>query len=132
MLLLAASAEQHSVHPLAVAIHKYVKEHEWTVPQHKTSKTVVARGMSATVPAFEDYQGGEVLVGSAKFMVESGVTGMDQFLLEDLTMGYIYVACNGTGQLLKDFIILAIPSLNAMPTRSWMGLLDAGLESGIF
>ena len=73
MLLLAASAEQHSVHPLAVAIHKYVKEHEWTVPQHKTSKTVVARGMSATVPAFEDYQGGEVLVGSAKFMVESGV-----------------------------------------------------------
>ena len=95
MLLLAASAEQHSVHPLAVAIHKYVKEHEWTVPQHKTSKTVVARGMSATVPAFEDYQGGEVLVGSAKFMTESGVTGMDQFLLEDLTMGYIYVACNG-------------------------------------
>lgn len=95
MLLLAASAEQHSVHPLAVAIHKYVKEHEWTVPQHKTSKTVVARGMSATVPAFEDYPGGEVLVGSAKFMTESGVTGMDQFLLEDLTMGYIYVACNG-------------------------------------
>lgn len=95
MLLLAASAEQHSVHPLAVAIHKYVKEHEWTVPQHKTSKTVVARGMSATVPAFEDYQGGEVLVGSAKFMTESGVAGMDQFLLEDLTMGYIYVACNG-------------------------------------
>ena len=95
MLLLAASAEQHSVHPLAVAIHKYVKEHEWTVPQHKTSKTVVDRCMCATVPAFEDYQGGEVLVGSAKFMVESGVTGMDQFLLEDLTMGYIYVACNG-------------------------------------
>ncbi len=95
MLLLAASAEQHSVHPLAVAIQKYVKEHEWTVPQHKTSKTVVARGMSATVPAFEDYQGGDVLVGSAKFMVESGVAGMDQFILEDLTMGYIYVACNG-------------------------------------
>ena len=95
MLLLAASAEQHSVHPLAVAIHKYVKEHEWTVPQHKTSKTVVARGMSATVPAFEDYQGGEVLVGSAKFMVESGVAGIDKFTLEDLTMGYIYVACNG-------------------------------------
>ncbi len=95
MLLLAASAEQHSVHPLAVAIHKYVKEHEWTVPQHKTSKTVVARGMSATVPAFEDYQGGEVLVGSAKFMAESGVAGIDKFTLEDLTMGYIYVACNG-------------------------------------
>ncbi len=95
MLLLAASAEQHSVHPLAVAIHKYVKEHSWTVPQHKTSKTVVARGMSAVVPAFEDYEGGDVLVGSAKFMIESGVTGLDQFVLEDLTMGYIYVSCNG-------------------------------------
>ncbi len=95
MLLLAASAEQHSVHPLAVAIHKYVKEHSWTVPQHKTSKTVVARGMSAVVPAFEEYEGGDVLVGSAKFMSESGVTGLDQFVLEDLTMGYIYVSCNG-------------------------------------
>ena len=51
MLLLAASAEQHSVHPLAVAIQKYVKEKGWTVPQHEDSQTVVARGMLATVPA---------------------------------------------------------------------------------
>ena len=46
MLLLAASAEQHSVHPLAVAIHKYVKEHEWTVPQ--LIDMVENPGMSAT------------------------------------------------------------------------------------
>lgn len=44
MILLAASAEQHSVHPLAVAIQKYVKEHGWTTPQHTDSKTIVARG----------------------------------------------------------------------------------------
>lgn len=95
MLLLAASAEQHSVHPLAVAIQRYVKEHDWIVPQHKSSKTVVARGMRAVVPAFEEYEGGDVLVGSAKFMLESGVTGLDRFVLEDLAMGYIYVSCNG-------------------------------------
>ena len=29
---LAGSAEQHSVHPLAVAIQKYVKANAWEVP----------------------------------------------------------------------------------------------------
>ena len=38
MILLAASAEQHSVHPLAVAIQKYVKEQGWTTPQHTRQK----------------------------------------------------------------------------------------------
>ena len=42
-VLLAASAELHSVHPLAVAIQKYVKEHDWQTPHHKSSKTIVAR-----------------------------------------------------------------------------------------
>lgn len=95
MLLLAASAEQHSVHPLAIAIHKYVKANEWTVPQHKTSKTVVARGMTAIVPEFEGFDGGDILVGSYKFMAENHVTGLDTFKLEDKTMGYIYVSRNG-------------------------------------
>ncbi|MGP1586039.1 MAG: heavy metal translocating P-type ATPase, partial [Schwartzia sp. (in: firmicutes)] len=44
-ILLAASAEMHAVHPLAVAIQQYVKMRGWDVPQHKSSKTVVARGM---------------------------------------------------------------------------------------
>ena len=73
LILLAASAEQHSVHPLAVAIQNYVNEHEWTAPQHLKSETVVARGMTAVVPDFENYRGGEILVGSKKFMIESGV-----------------------------------------------------------
>ena len=50
MILLAASAEMHSVHPLAVAIQKYVKNHKWTTPAHDTSETIVARGMRAVVP----------------------------------------------------------------------------------
>ena len=73
MLLLAASAEQHSVHPLAVAIQKYVKEKGWTVPQHEDSQTVVARGMLATVPDFAAYHGGTIRVGSKKFLAENGV-----------------------------------------------------------
>jgi cation-transporting P-type ATPase C len=95
LLLLAASAEHHSVHPLAVAIQKYVKDKEWTVPQHKSSKTIVARGMTAVVPDFEEYKGGEVLVGSAKLMQERKVSGMEQITVEDITMGYIYVSRDG-------------------------------------
>lgn len=95
LLLLAASAEHHSVHPLSVAIQKYVKDKEWTVPQHKSSKTIVARGMTAVVPDFEEYKGGEVLVGSAKLMKERKVSGMEQITVEDITMGYIYVSRDG-------------------------------------
>ena len=95
ILLLAASAEHHSVHPLAVAIQKYVKDKSWTVPQHKSSKTIVARGMTAVVPDFEGFRGGDVLVGSAKLMKERKVVGMDQITIENLTMGYIYVARDG-------------------------------------
>ncbi|BAL81947.1 putative cation transport ATPase [Selenomonas ruminantium subsp. lactilytica TAM6421] len=73
MILLASSAEQHSVHPLAVAIQKYVEEQEWTSPQHKSSKTIVARGMQAEVPDFEGYKGGLIRVGSAKFLRENGI-----------------------------------------------------------
>lgn len=58
VILLAASAEQHSVHPLAVAIQKYVKEKGWQTPHHKSTKTIVARGMEAVVPAFADSKGG--------------------------------------------------------------------------
>ena len=73
MILLAASAEQHSVHPLAVAIQKYVKAHEWETPQHESSETIVARGMLARVPDFEGYQGGTIRVGSRKFLAENGI-----------------------------------------------------------
>ena len=64
----AASAEMHSVHPLAVAIQKYVKDNDWQTPPHDSSETVVARGMKATVPPFEEFSGGDILVGSRRFM----------------------------------------------------------------
>ena len=74
LILLAASAEQHSVHPLAVAIQNVVKDNEWTVPQHIKSETVVARGMTAVVPDFGEFKGGDILVGSKKFMTENKVS----------------------------------------------------------
>ena len=74
LILLAASAEQHSVHPLAVAIQNFVQKNEWTAPQHIKSETVVARGMTAVVPDFGEFKGGDILVGSKKFMLENKVT----------------------------------------------------------
>lgn len=95
MILLASSAEQHSVHPLAVAIQKYVKEQEWTSPQHKSSKTVVARGMQADVPDFEGYKGGVIRVGSRKFLRENNIS-IDESLLEGVACkNLLYVARDG-------------------------------------
>ncbi|MFC2638697.1 MAG: heavy metal translocating P-type ATPase [Mitsuokella sp.] len=91
-VLLAASAELHSVHPLAVAIQKYVKEREWETPHHTVSKTIVARGMLADVPDFEGYKGGRVRVGSKKFLAENGITD-DESLDVGLTgQNLLYIA----------------------------------------
>ena len=95
MILLAASAEMHSVHPLAVAIQKYVKNHKWTTPSHDTSETIVARGMRAVVPDFETYKGGTVLVGSRRFMNEERVTGLPEAMGKTVGKSLLYVARDG-------------------------------------
>lgn len=91
-VLLAASAEMHSVHPLAVAIQKYVKEHEWQTPHHKSSKTIVARGMQAEVPDFDGFKGGIVRVGSKKFLRENGVKDTEQLDAGLIGKNLLYVA----------------------------------------
>lgn len=106
LILLAASAEQHSVHPLAVAIQLYVKKHNWDVPQHRSSTTIVARGMEAEVPAFENFAGGIVKIGSYTFMKESNVKGLKAFLPEDATQSILYVAYN---QKLLGTMVIADP-----------------------
>lgn len=95
MILLAASAEMHSVHPLAVAIQKYVKNHKWTTPSHDTSETIVARGMRAVVPDFETYKGGTIIVGSRRFMNEEGVTGLPEAMGKTVGKSLLYVARDG-------------------------------------
>ena len=94
MILLAASAEKHSVHPLAVAIQKYVKEKEWTTPQHDSSETVVARGMKAVVPDFEGFVGGNILVGSRKFLIENNVDMGEELDADIRAKNLLYVARN--------------------------------------
>lgn len=92
MILLAASAEMHSVHPLAVAIQKYVKGQDWETPPHETSETIVARGMKANVPDFEQYQGGDVFVGSRRFMQEEDVQGVPDVSDKSWGKNLLYVA----------------------------------------
>ncbi len=92
MLLLAASAEQHSVHPLAVAIRKYVESQDWEVPQHESSETVVARGMVAKVPDFEGYKGGEIRVGSRRFLQENKIRCNERLLEGAQSKNVLYVA----------------------------------------
>ncbi len=95
MILLAASAEMHSVHPLAVAIQKYVAAQKWEIPPHDDSETVVARGMKASVPPFGEFAGGDVLVGSRRFMVEEGVQGVPEKSDKSWGKNLLFVAKDG-------------------------------------
>lgn len=92
MILLAASAEEHSVHPLAVAIQKYVEEKAWQAPQHRSSKTIVARGMLAEVPDFEGFTGGTIRVGSRRFLQENGVTDPEDLAASTSGKNVLFVA----------------------------------------
>ena len=91
-VLLAASAEEHSVHPLAVAIQKYVEAKAWKTPQHRSSKTIVARGMQAEVPDFEGYAGGTVRVGSRRFLKECGIEDKEQLGAAVSGKNLLYIA----------------------------------------
>lgn len=94
MILLAASAEIHSVHPLAVAIQNYVEEQGWKVPDHIDSDTVVAHGMEANVDDFDGFKGGHIIVGNHHFMMDREVTGLDNFSDIETMPGHniLYVA----------------------------------------
>ncbi|MGN0902583.1 MAG: heavy metal translocating P-type ATPase, partial [Succinivibrio sp.] len=76
LVLLAAAAEKSSSHPLAEAVINYAQNKGWNVPCDVKIETVVGRGISATVSAFEDYSGGEILVGSRTFMKEKRIPGI--------------------------------------------------------
>lgn len=96
LLLLAASTELHSIHPLAAAIQKYVADSGWKVPPHITSETIVGRGMVGLIEDQEDILGGEILVGSLRFMQEREVTGLDYFnyIAASPNMNVLYIARN--------------------------------------
>ncbi len=98
VLRLAASAEMHSKHPMAVSILNEVKRRKLEVPEHKDTTTVVARGILAHIGKTEGFNGGAVLVGSRTFMQEHRIRGMFDAARTSPTGSFIYVS--GAGRLL--------------------------------
>ncbi|MCR5085400.1 MAG: heavy metal translocating P-type ATPase, partial [Succinivibrionaceae bacterium] len=96
VLQMAASAEMHSSHPLAVAIMDEVSRRGLAIPPHDDTRTVIARGIEARIPAFAGFAGGEVLVGSAKLMAERGVPMGLAFEKSSPSGTLIHVAANGS------------------------------------
>ncbi|TCS81909.1 heavy metal translocating P-type ATPase [Pectinatus cerevisiiphilus] len=96
LLLLAGSIEKHSLHPLAVAIQKYIKDHKWEAPPHIKTETVVARGIKGTVADFDGGKGGTVIVGSRRFMREENVVNYNEINDFKHTLGssVVYIARN--------------------------------------
>jgi cation-transporting P-type ATPase C len=89
----AASAEQHTAHPLADAIVSYANTHEWGLPRVESEEVVVSHGVQARVA------GQQVLVGSRHFMHDEQVnTDMvfaqaDRMIRDGQTV--VYVALDG-------------------------------------
>ena len=110
LVLLAASAEYHSTHPLASAILDYVEEQGWEVPPHTTSETIIAKGIKADIPDRDDLIGGKILVGSIAFMAENNVEC--QYAVErgqtyaDCGYNVVYIARDG---LLVGMLVINDP-----------------------
>lgn len=67
VLRIAASGELHSKHPLALAVLRYAREREFTIPEHEECEVLVGRGMRA------DMGGNRVLVGSDRLLADFAV-----------------------------------------------------------
>ena len=90
----AASAEEHSSHPIAGAIVNRAQELGLPIPDHGEVVTVIGRGIMAEVDK------GQLLVGSDVFMEEEQVDLTVSKSLEELDLkaqknSFIYVAYNG-------------------------------------
>lgn len=98
ILRLAASAEMHSSHPMAISILDEVKKRKLEIPEHKDTETVVARGIRAHMPKVDSFNGGVVLVGSRTFMSEHKIKDMLEPKKTSPTGSFIYIS--GAGRLL--------------------------------
>lgn len=95
LLQLAAAAELQSSHPMATAIVDEARRRGLDIPLHDGAKTVMARGMEAQVRPCGSFGGGEVLVGSDRFMRERGLQGLPDVERSTPTGSLIYVAAGG-------------------------------------
>ena len=97
ILALAASAEEHSSHPMAIAILEETNKRQLQVPPHIDTRNVIARGIEAEIGPYEEFEGGTVLVGSRTFMQERQVSGLNEYVEKRVsaTGSLIYIAANG-------------------------------------
>lgn len=98
VLRLAASAEMHSSHPMAISILDEVKKRALEIPEHEDTETIVARGIKAHIGKVDGFKGGVVLVGSKTFMTENKIKDMLDVKNTSPTGSFIYIS--GAGHLL--------------------------------
>lgn len=89
VLLLAATAERYSEHPLALAVVEEAKRQSLSIPDGSDFQAIPGRGVTVHL------EGAEVAVGNAEFLLEKGLANLERKYEEE---GYtvIYVARNGT------------------------------------
>lgn len=92
LLILAASAEQHSEHPLGEAIVEYAKENKYILKKIKKFKSITGMGIEADI---DEYR---VLIGNKKLMHKNSIKNIleeegDKLSREGKTP--MYIALNG-------------------------------------
>lgn len=97
VLALAAAVEAYSSHPMAIAVLEAAKERNLVSPRNLETRNVIARGIEADIESYGSFPGGEVIVGSRRFMVEKDISGVAEFeeKRSSAASSFIYVAANG-------------------------------------
>lgn len=97
VLALAAAVEAYSSHPMAIAVLEAAKERNIVSPRNLETRNVIARGIEADIESYGSFPGGEVIVGSRRFMVEKDISGVAEFeeKRSSAASSFIYVAANG-------------------------------------
>ena len=97
VLALAAAVEAYSSHPMAIAVLEAAKERNIVSPRNLETRNVIARGIEADIESYGSFPGGEVIVGSRRFMVEKDISGVAEFeeKRSSSASSFIYVAARG-------------------------------------
>ena len=97
VLALAAAVEAYSSHPMAIAVLEAAKERNIVSPRNLETRNVIARGIEADIESYGSFLGGEVIVGSRRFMVEKDINGVAEFeeKRSSAASSFIYVAARG-------------------------------------
>lgn len=97
VLALAAAVEAYSSHPMAIAVLEAAKERNLDSPRNLETRNVIARGIEADIESYGSFPGGEVIVGSRRFMLEKDINGVTEFeeKRSSAASSFIYVAARG-------------------------------------